>query len=192
METCIIELIVRSKRNPKFRNLSTSNSFSYLISFLCCSLGLPRDRSHCAPQRIWRLSIGTRHQYININTWQNRYINVGQRCWVSCHPCITRRWNSSASTWRITLLHCGKRMCRIRDRTMFESELLTRASAGPIFIYWKYVVALLVSFLSVCIPTRSFRSTVFNCWSDIWNNVKILLSSTMQDNVYEKISFFFN
>lgn len=130
----------------------------FFLSYVVFAVRLPRDRSHCAPQRIWRLSIGTRHQYININTWQNRYINVGQRCWVSCHPCITRRWNSSASTWRITLLHCGKRMCRIRDRTMFESELLTRASAEPIFIYWKYVVALLVSFLSV---NSAFRQETF-------------------------------
>lgn len=70
--------------------------FLISLSFLRVTARLPRDVAR--HQRIWRLTVGTRHQYININTWQNRYINVGQRCRVSYHPCITGRWNSSAST----------------------------------------------------------------------------------------------
>lgn len=81
VETCTIELIIRSKIFQTFLFLILCRS--------CVAVRLPRDRSRCAPQRIWRLSVGTRHQYININTRRNRYINVGQRCRVSYHPCIT-------------------------------------------------------------------------------------------------------
>lgn len=82
-------------------------------------------------------------------------------------------------------------MCRIRDRTKFESELLIRASAGPTFIYWKYVVIVLVS-LSVNRVSFDGSQIVDRIFRVASNREISSKRYSKQDNVYEKISFFFN